>query len=42
MQLLRRYFGADDIQEWIDFGGYFAYRVGINEAGAWLYYVEGD
>jgi len=42
MNQLRRYFSDADIQKWIDFGGYFGYRVGINEAGTWLYYVEGD
>ncbi len=42
MSLLHRYFGEADIQKWIEFGGYFGYRVGINEAGAWLYYVAGD
>jgi hypothetical protein len=42
MNQLRTYFSDADIQKWIDFGGYFGYRVGINEAGTWLYYVEGD
>lgn len=42
MQLLRQYFTEDDIQDWIEFGGYIGYRVGIGEDGKWLYFVAGD
>ena len=40
--LLGQYFSSDDIREWRSFGGYLGYRVGITEAGDWLFFVAGD
>lgn len=41
-RLLKQYFSDEDIESWVDFGGYTGYRVGISQEGKWLYFVAGD
>ena len=40
--LLGQYFSEEDIAGWKSFGGYVGYRVGIDEAGYWIFFVAGD
>lgn len=35
-------YGAQDLADFEAFGGYSGYRVGISEAGEWMYFVAGD
>lgn len=39
---LRQLYTADEIDGFVQAGGYLGYRVGIREDGTWLYFVSGD
>jgi hypothetical protein len=42
VRLLSSYATPGDVQKWQGTGGYFGYRIGIDPAGRWQYYVSGD
>jgi hypothetical protein len=39
---LRPLYGDEDFEQFAEFGSYIGYRVGITDAGDWLYFVAGD
>jgi len=41
-QALRPLYGDQDFEQFAGFGSYIGYRVGITDAGDWLYFVAGD
>lgn len=41
-QALRPLYGGEDFEQFAGFGSYVGYRVGITDAGDWLYFVAGD
>jgi hypothetical protein len=41
-EALRPLYGDEDFEQFAEFGSYIGYRVGITDAGDWLYFVAGD
>lgn len=42
LEALRPLYGDDDFATFQEFGGYIGYRIGITEAGDWLFFIVGD
>jgi hypothetical protein len=42
LEPLRQLYTADEIDGFVQAGGYLGYRVGIREDGTWLFFVAGD